>query len=126
MDVSRCPLGVGRDAGASASAPDGLATRAGDTNGLLRKKIAALREANLSLRIENSDLKVANGSLAQEKQAILAALAGQMSENQRSLGWMLIQKARSPPPAFSGGPTFGSVLGRSLTVRASHRHGRSR
>ena len=32
MDVSRCPLGVGRDAGASASAPDGLATRAGDTN----------------------------------------------------------------------------------------------
>ena len=94
MDVSRCPLGVGRDASASASAPDGLATRAGDTSELLRDKLAALREVNLSLRIENSDLKVANGSLAQEKQAILAALAGQMSENQRSLGWMLIQKAR--------------------------------
>ncbi len=94
MDVSRCPLGVGRDAVTSASATDGLATGVGDENGLLRNKIAALREANLLLRIENSDLKEANGSLAEEKQALLAALAGQMSGNQRSLGWMLVQKAR--------------------------------
>ena len=145
MDVSRCPSGVGCDASASASAPDGLATRTGDTNGLLRDKLAALREVNLSLRIENSDLKVANGSLAQEKQAILAdlkvangslaeekqallaALAEQMSENQRSLGLDDDPEgSQRPPPALSGGPTLGSMLERFFTVRASRGHGRSR
>ena len=33
MDVSRCPLGVGRDAVTSASATDGLATGVGDGMG---------------------------------------------------------------------------------------------
>ncbi len=96
MDVSRCPLGVGRDAVTSASATDGLDIGAGDESGLLRKKIAALREANLLLRIENSDLKVAAHSL-RESHAVMErshlALEEQIGENKRSLGWIMIQKA---------------------------------
>jgi len=117
MDVSSCPSGVGRNAVTCPPAPDGLASGIGDEHGLLREKILALREANLLLRVENSDLKAGSSSLAEEKQGRVAAaqslwenhqamerrdvnlelshlaLAEQMSEYQRSLGWTMLHKA---------------------------------